>query len=333
MKDKSEINKGNEYHPISYYLEHKLKLFDEDKVLESREKIIQSEIRNIKDDTLSESQKRLYVLNEMNTSNVSKEKSLSKKKSTSKKKNMNQSSDNEVRDNTLSQSPEGLFVLNEMNPSNSNNDNEITKEQSISTVDNTTSFSLNEGSTNASTLSFIESHKVGDAKKNYWLKYDLIDVKLNNKIDNLDLCQLDGEKYCYIYKNSLNTYYFIQNVHFGKNYIINDETSKDPDYKESFGLFFCGKKVEYNNNTDVKCCPNEMICKNCMEKNKKRYQIDNLNLVNINGRTAQRKNKELGFYCYGHFIKGNQIEICNKEFKCEACKLLDRYENYYFPSH
>ena len=73
-----------------------------------------------------------------------------------------------------------------------------------------------------------------------------------------------------------------------------------------------------------------MICKNCMEKNKKRYQIDNLYLVNINGRTAKRKNKELGFHCYGHFIKGNQIEICNKEFKCEACKLLDRYENYYF---
>ena len=196
MKDKSEINKDNEYHPISYYLEHKLKLFDEDKVLESREKIIQSKIRIIKDNTLSESQKRLYVLNEMDTSN-------------------------------------------------SNNDNEITKAQSISTVDNTPSFSLNEGSTNASTLSFIESHKVGDAKKNYWLKYDLIDVKLNNKIDNLDLCQLDGEKYCYIYRNSLNTYYFIQNVHFGKNYIINDETSKDPDYKESFGLFFCGKKMFY----------------------------------------------------------------------------------------
>ena len=313
MKDKSEINKDNEYHPISYYLEHKLKLFDEDKVLESREKIIQSKIRDIKDDTLSESQKRLYVLNEMNTSNSS--------------------SDNEVRDNTLSQSPKVPFVLNVMNTSNSNNYIEITKEQSISTVDNTPSFSLNEGSTNASTLSFIESHKVGDAKKNYWLKYDLIDVKLNNKIDNLDLCQLDGEKYCYIYRNSLNTYYFIQNVHFGKNYIINDETSKDPDYKESFGLFFCGKKIEYNNNTDVKCCPNGMICKNCMEKNKKRYQIDNLNLVNINGRTAKRKNKELGFHCYGHFIKGNQIEICLKEFKCEACKLLDRYENYYFPSH
>ena len=311
MEDKSEINK--EYHPISYYLEHKIKLFDEDKVLESREKIIQSKIRDIKDNTLSESQKRLYVLSEMNTSNSS--------------------SDNKVRDNTLSQSPKVPFVLNEMNTSNSNNYIEITKEQSISTVDNTPSFSLNEGSTNASTLSFIESHKVGDAKKNYWLKYDLIDVKLNNKIDNLDLCQLDGEKYCYIYRNSLNTYYFIQNVHFGKNYIINDETSKDPDYKESFGLFFCGKKIEYNNNTDVKCCPNEMICKNCMEKNKKRYQIDNLNLVNINGRTAKRKNKELGFHCYGHFIKGNQIEICLKEFKCEACKLLDRYENYYFPSH
>ena len=313
MKDKSEINKDNEYHPISYYLEHKLKLFDEDKVLESREKIIQSKIRIIKDNTLSESQKRLYVLNEMNTSNSS--------------------SDNEVRDNTLSQSPKVPFVLNVMNTSNSNNYIEITKEQSISTVDNTPSFSLNEGSTNASTLSFIESHKVGDAKKNYWLKYDLIDVKLNNKIDNLDLCELEGEKYCYIYRNSLNTYYFIQNVHFGKNYIINDETSKDPDYKESFGLFFCGKKIEYNNNTDVKCCPNGMICKNCMEKNKKRYQIDNLYLVNINGRTAKRKNKELGFHCYGHFIKGNQIEICLKEFKCEACKLLDRYENYYFPSH
>ena len=287
MKDDIEISKDNEYHPISYYLEHKLKLFDEDKVLEHREKIIQLKIRNIKDNTLTESQKRLYVLNEMNTSNSS--------------------SDNEEKQI------------------------EIINQPSISIVDNTSS-SLNEGSTNASTLSFIESHQVGDAKKNYWLKYDLIDVKLNNKIDNLDLYHLDGEKYCYMYNNSLNTYYFIQNVHFGNNYIINDETSKDPDYKESFGLFFCGKKIEYNNTADAKCCPNEMICKNCMEKNRKRYQIDNLNLVNINGRTAERKDKEFGFHCYGHFIKGKQIEICLKKFKCEACKLLDKYENYYFPS-
>ena len=189
MKDDIEIRKDNEYHPFSYYLEHKLKLFDEDKVLEHREKIIQLKIRNIKDNTLTESQKRLYVLNEMNTSNSS--------------------SDNEEKQI------------------------EIINQPSISIVDNTSS-SLNEGSTNASTLSFIESHQVGDAKKNYWLKYDLIDVKLNNKIDNLDLYHLDGEKYCYMYNNSLNTYYFIQNVHFGNNYIINDETSKEPDYKVSF---------------------------------------------------------------------------------------------------
>ena len=69
-----------------------------------------------------------------------------------------------------------------------------------------------------------------------------------------------------------------------------------------------------------------------MEKNKKRYNLKNKYLININGRVAKKiKDEDKEFHCFGHFLIGKiQIENCLDKFCCEACELLSQYENYYF---
>ena len=110
----------------------------------------------------------------------------------------------------------------------------------------------------------------------------------------------------------------------------NNDILIDNQYNEALGFFFCGNNIQLENNEIKKCCPNEMMCKECMEKNKKRYKLKNKHLININGRET-KKNKSNNFHCFGKFNIGNQIENCIQKFSCEACKLLDKYEQYYFP--
>ena len=269
----SQMNTSSDYPSIIYFPDNKIVLFDINKVRAFREKKIEEKIMNIKDPKLSKLEKRLIVLNQMNTSF---------------------SSNDEEQEEMESFS----------------DDFQSTMHSSTISIDNP---SMN-------------------SKKDYWLKYKLYDVKVNNKnLDKLNIYQLSDDKYCYFYKNELITYYFVKSVQFGENYSIDNESLKDPECKESFGLFFCGKNINSNNEKDVKCCPNQMICKECMKKNKKIYNLDKLYLININGRLA-KKRKDGNFHCFGHFIKGNLIENCMKEFTCEACKLLKSYENYYFPN-
>lgn len=267
----SQMNTSSDYPSIIYFPDNKIVLFDINKVRAFREKKIEEKIMNIKDPKLSKLEKRLIVLNKMNTSF---------------------SSNDEEQEEMESFSDDFQSTMN------------------------SSSMSIDNPSMNS--------------KKDYWLKYKLYDVKVNNKnLDKLNIYQLSDDKCCYFYKNELITYYFVKSVQFGENYSIDNESLKDPEYKESFGLFFCGKNINYNNEKDVKCCPNQMICKECMKKNKKIYNLDKLYLININGRLA-KKRKDGNFHCFGHFIKGNLIENCVKGFTCEACKLLKSYENYYF---
>ena len=110
---------------------------------------------------------------------------------------------------------------------------------------------------------------------------------------------------------------------------VNNDVITGNEFNAKYGLFFCGETIELENEENKKCCPHEMMCRNCMEKNKKRYKLKNKYSININGRVA-KKNNEL-FHCLGHFIVGKRIENCVDKFSCEACKLLDKYEKYYFP--
>ena len=164
--------------------------------------------------------------------------------------------------------------------------------------------------------------------ENYWIKYDLYDVKQDIYIENPTLIKLDGDKFTYLYNNQLSTFYFIKNVQFGKEYKINIDVIIDGKYDEKFGLFFCGKNIELEKEKYKLCCPDEMFCRDCMNKNKKRYCLKDHYSININGRAAKKYNRK--FHCFGHFLVGKQFENCLDKFSCEACKLLDKYENYYF---
>ena len=154
---------------------------------------------------------------------------------------------------------------------------------------------------------------VSKLKKDYWIKYKLYDVKVeNNLLKNLIVCNLDKDTSCYLYSNKLITYYFIKNIHFGKDYSINDKIIKDKEYNEAYGLFFCGKKIEIEKNEIQKCLPDNMICTNCMDKNRKRHNLENTYLININGRVAMKYNDQ--YHCFGHFLVGNQMKIVCKTF-------------------
>ena len=68
-----------------------------------------------------------------------------------------------------------------------------------------------------------------------------------------------------------------------------------------------------------------------MELNKKKYNINDNYLININGRLA--KTNKGSYHCFGKFLSGikrNEIEDCIKKFSCRACKALDYYSKYFF---
>ena len=219
-----------------------------------------------------------------------------------------------------------LIVLNKMNTSSESDDDRIYDDSEYE-------YDYDDTSTNYSSISLFEQ---SDEKKKYWIKYKLYDniAEYNNKKIKLPtLLQLDENKYCYLYLNKLITYYYTKSVFLGSNKKINDDkyALDECQLNESLGLFFCGKNIEYNNENII-CSPNSIICKKCMEKNKRRYNLKNKYLININGRVAKKtKGEDKVFHCFGHFLIGKiQIENCLDKFCCEACKLLSKYEKYYF---
>jgi hypothetical protein len=231
---------------------------------------------------------------------------------------------NSYKGTDLSLSQKRLKILDEMNTSSDSDEDRI-NDVSIS------DFDYDEASTYCSSYS---SFSQPDEKVKYWIEFKLYDniVDYNNKknIKLPKLIQLNEDKYYYLYLNKLKTYYYIKSAFLGSNKSINKDLDESK-LNESLGLFFCGKNIEYNNENII-CSPNNMICKNCMEKNRIRYNLKDKYLININGRVAKKtKNKDEGFHCFGHFLIGKiQIENCLNKFCCEACKLLNKYEKYYY---
>jgi hypothetical protein len=280
-----QLNSSKTSDPIPIdFPNNKFILFDINKVREMREKKIEEKILNITDEQLSINDKRLLVLEEMNTSISSN----------------NEEEEKEKEDKSLS------------------------KALSLST---TLSLDI---STSCSFSSFPIFSSLDIEKKNYYLQYKLYDIKQFENLKYPILFPIKEEIYSYFYYNELTTSHYIQSIQFGEEYSINNDIEIDDNYNNSLGLFFCGKEIILENNEIKKCCPNEMICRECMEKNKKRYKLKNRYSININGRAAKKHNNN--FHCFGHFIIGRQIENCVGKFSCEACKLLDKYEKYYFPN-
>ena len=269
-----QLNSSKTSSPIPIdFPNNKFILFDMNKVREMREKKIEEKILNITDEKLSINDKRLLVLDEMNTShssNEEEEKEIMKKVEMIKK---NEEEEKEKENNSLS----------------------TTLSLDISTSCSFSSFS------SFSSFPFFSSLDI--EKKKYWLQYKLYDIKQFENLKYPILFPIKEEIYSYFYYNELTTSHYIQSIQFGEEYSINNDIVIDDNYN--------------------------MICRECMEKNKKRYKLKNRYSININGRAAKKYNNN--FHCFGHFIIGKQIENCLDKFSCEACKLLDKYEKYYFP--
>ena len=140
----SQMNTSSDYPSIIYFPDNKIVLFDINKVRAFRENKIQEKIKNIKDPKLSELEKRLIVLNEMNTSF---------------------SSNDEVKP----------IIIEEVNP--------IIKEKVEKEVNieerkevQMESFSDDFQSTMHSSTISIDNPSM-NSKKDYWLKYKLYDIK------------------------------------------------------------------------------------------------------------------------------------------------------------
>ena len=291
---------------------HKVREFTEDK--------LNKRINEINDPTIKQEKKRLYVLNMYNSSNVNSDfidfpnntkqifhltklREYIEKGIKKKMKN--------IKSEKLSEKQKRLEVLekDEMNTSISSDDS------------------------SSQNMSTDYSSRFDEDRKKYFIDYDLYDVYdtkiIKGNFKYLTKITLEKNKDCFLYENDLITYYFIKSKQFGE-FSINYDILTDNQYHEAFGLFFCGNKIKLENNETKKCCANEMMCKECMEKNKKRYNLKNRYLININGRAAKKYREKI--HCFGHFIKLNQIYDCIDKFSCEACQLLDKYEKYYFPS-
>ena len=179
--------------------------------------------------------------------------------------------------------------------------------------------------------------KFNNLRTNYYIKNKLNDISYYEKDTNKENAYKywineDENLYAYLYPNDYSTYCIIKSRYLGEDKIINEDNDKDINlnkFDKSTGLYFCGKEIKIDNETKI-CTPNVFMCKECMEINKKRYNIKDKYLINIKGRVA--KINKGGYHCFGKFLssnKENQIEDCISKYTCKACQLLNKCSHYY----
>ena len=170
----------------------------------------------------------------------------------------------------------------------------------------------------------------------FWIKnkyYDnAINVKANLKKKYIK--ELEKEYCVFFYDDNFRTYNFAISQCFCEllSYKIPKIEIMNDQYKEEYGLCFCGREInEYNK----KCSPNEMMCDECMKKNKEIYELSKNNfakhiLININGRVCINNFEDKKYHCLGKFFKGKEIKCCVPgELSCKACESLDKIKTYY----
>ena len=180
-----------------------------------------------------------------------------------------------------------------------------------------------------------QGSQVSDPMAEKWIKNKLYDsTSLFENLDKQgDKQESFSNKYmAYEYPNDLKTYnvsisqFLISNYKLGK---ISSKVIDQKDYDSKLGLYFCGKDIK---EFGKKCSPNEMMCKDCMKKNKEIYHLDGHKSlsININGRICSSAFKDKKFHCCGKFRFGKTVRNCmNDDFTCKACKELNQNFNYY----
>ena len=357
---KSEINCG----PNSKESENNMPFpninIDIDKIREENEKKIQEKMKLIKDNC-TEEEKRNRVLIELKTTTIH----LHKIQEDCDKIDIRLIKEKEEINKKIKEinSNEGyyekrLLVLNQMSTKKDymnkeeinsfdevlqNNDSKILNEETISLENTYCSNLTNDSSTfqdsKENNIQFIEDkkenktkklqlYKFNEARTEYHLKYKFYDSLLIEGNDDLILPEryiLDDTHFVFVYQDNLMTYPISRTelINLTKTII------KIKNKEESFGLHFCGNKINIDGEKGIReCAPNNFICKECMEKNKKRYNLPKNYLINIKGRVSIKKNNI--YHCFGTFEDSINFKYCMKAFTCEACKVLNLYKNYYF---
>ena len=237
----------------------------------------------------------------------------------------------EIKDETMTHEEKLLKVLNELNTSESfESDNEIVKRlepEKIIINKNNLSHSISSDSTFDYSQSIASSDNLKPQED--WIKNEYYDI-----VESSEQLEKNADKQYlfYQYDNNLKTYNLAISQKLMSIYKINkistEGVNKD-NFEEKYGLYFCGKEIKEFNK---KCSPDEMMCKECMNKNKQIYYLDKYKsaMININGRVCSTVFKDGIYHCLGKFICNQKIKMCNKgEFTCEACEELNKIKNYY----
>ena len=193
------------------------------------------------------------------------------------------------------------------------------------------SISLNDSSFNklefseSSLKAEIKEKKFNSLRANFYIKNKLYDIPLIEstimEFYHPEKFKIDEDYFGFLYPNNLETYSITKSGFLTK---VNIKNSNN--FINSLGLHFCGKQIKIEGELK-RCAPSDFICKECMKKNKKIYNIKINYFININGRLT-KKNKG-SYHCFGHFLCGNRIEDCIAKFTCRACKMFDSYSKYY----
>ncbi len=200
---------------------------------------------------------------------------------------------------------------------------------------NTNIFYNNSSINSSQNNTYIEKEKTFNVlRQNFYIKNNLNDVELYTTLTNfLEKYKLSENSFSYLYPNELKTYPICISgfIFKPKNKITIDISISNKDiYDTNYGLCFCNKNIEITNANQAlnkKCEPNQFMCRDCMEINKKMYNIKSKYLININGRVA--KINKGSYHCFGHYLDNNQIEDCIHKFSCKACKILEEFSKYY----
>ena len=276
-------------------------LFDVEKIREARKKYIEEEMSKIKDKNMTEEQKKLKVLNDMNSS-------LDEDDEKNKK----------------------IIIIQSDSLVNSISDSRSTN------YSNSSSSKISKSSIKTS-REFDETDQI--AKE--WIKLKFFDVFniesiLRKDSESILIKNKKEVNYAFSYPNNYDTYDFAISKYFINKYLVKyelpEEEPRNENYDSKYGFCFCNKEIKEFNTT---CSPNKMMCNECMKENMEIYGLNKIKtennvLININGRVAFDR-KDGKFRCAGKFEIGKLYYNCDQKFTCKACKLLNEItsKNYY----
>lgn len=285
-------------------------LFDVEKIREAKKKYIEEEMSKIKDKNMTEEQKKLKVLNDINSSR-------------SFEIDGEKDKDDEKNKKIIIIPSDSLVNISDSRSTN---------------YSNSSSSKISKSSIKIS-REFDETDQI--AKD--WIKFEFFDVFniesiLREDLESESILKKE-ENYALAYPNNYeDTCYFAISKYFINKYLgkyevpNSEEEPRNENYDSKYGFCFCNKEIKEFNTT---CSPNKMMCNECMKENMEIYGLNKIKtennvLININGRVAFDR-KDGKFRCAGKFILGKLYYNCYQKFTCKACKLLNEItsKNYY----